>query len=234
MRKRSSSAGRRVVLVQRPMKVDGGVEKEDKQEDGLAVLIQNGLVGNGNSTMAELGATALDYEASDDENGDVVNEKEKTSELRDDSLKVLELEDRVRDNVTEFIEIENINLKLRNEELSRKNVSLVEDENYLRGERKTLERANQELQRQVEEVKWENDHLKQKNTHLAEGLLQLKARLKGAVDVVDTMEVLCGEVRRKYDIRSNGPRYKMAIYWSFIIPPNVTCYGFSPGVKFYV
>merc|ERR1712112_571963 len=111
---------------------------------------------------------------------------------------------RARENVTEFKEIENINLKLWNEELSRKNVSLVEDERYLRGERKSLERANKELQRQVEEVKWENDHQKQKNTQLVEGMLQLRAKLQGAVDVVDTMEMLQDEVSKSVPKRERG------------------------------
>ena len=90
-----------------------------------------------------------------------------------------------RDHVKKFIENENRNLVLRNEELSRQNVSLAEEEKYLRGENKTLERANYELQREMEEVKWENDHLRQKNTQLVEGMLQLRARIQGAVDVVD-------------------------------------------------
>ena len=200
MRNRSSSANRRVVLVQQPLKVEGEVEKEGKQEEGLAVLIQNGLVDNGNSTFAELGDTELDYEASDDEIGDVVNENEKTSEPgnpRDETMKVLEVENRVKDSVNECTEIENRNLKVRNEELSRENILLAEEERYLRGERKSLERGKQALQRELEEVKWENDHLKQKNTQLVEGMLQLRARLQGAVDVVDTMEVLQDEVPAK-------------------------------------
>jgi len=209
MRNRSSSAGRRVVLVQQPMKVKGEVEKEGKQEEGLAVLIQNGLVDNVNSTstVAELGDTELDYEASDDEIGDVVNENEKTSEPgipRDETMKVLELENRVKDSVNEFTEIENRNLKVRNEELSRENNILAEEERYLRGERKSLERDNQELQHELEKVKWENDHLKQKNTQLMEGMLQLRTRLQGAVDVVDTMEVLQDEVLKSAPKRERG------------------------------
>ena len=182
--------------MQHPLKVEGEAENEGKQ-DGLAVLIKNGLVDNVNSTMGELGDTELNYEASDDEMGDVVNENEKTSEpgnSRDETLKILELENRVKDNVNEFIENENRNLKFRNEELVRENVNLVEEERYLRGEKKTLERANRDLQQEVEDVRWENDHLKQKNTQLVEGMLQLRARLQGAVEVVDTMEVLQDEV----------------------------------------
>ena len=88
-------------------------------------------------------------------------------------------------------------MKGRIEELSRENILLAEEERYLRGERKSLERGKQALQRELEEVKWENDHLKQKNTQLVEGMLQLRARLQGAVDVVDTMEVLQDEVPAK-------------------------------------
>jgi len=207
-RNRSSSAGRRVVLLQQPLKIEGEVEKEDKQEEGLAVLIQNGLVDNENTTVAELGDTELDYEASDDENGDVVNENEKTSEPsnpRDETLNGLEMvENRVKDSVKGCTEIENRSLKVRNEELSRENVYLAEEERYLRSEKKTLERENQELQRELEDVRWENDHLKQKNTQLVEGMLQLRARLQGAVDVVDTMEVLQDEVVKSVPKRERG------------------------------
>ena len=188
--------------MQHPLKVEGEAENEGKQ-DGLAVLIKNGLVDNVNSTMGELAVTELNYEASDDENGDVVNENEKTSEPsnpRDETLNGLEMvENRVKDSVKGYTEIENRSLKVRNEELSRENVYLAEEERYLRSEKKTLERGNQELQRELEDVRWENDHLKQKNTQLVEGMLQLRARLQGAVDVVDTMEVLQDEVTVKFN-----------------------------------
>ena len=195
-RSKSSSASRRVVLVQRPLKVEGEAENKGKQ-DGLAVLIKNGLVDNVNSAMGDLGDTELNYEASDDDIGNVVNENEKTSEpgnSRDENMKILELENRVKGNVNEFIELENRSLKMRNEELLRENVNLVEEGRYLRGEKKTLEKANLDLRLEIEDVKWENDHLKQKNTQLVEGMLQLRAKLQGAVDVVDTMEVLQDEV----------------------------------------
>ena len=184
-------------MVQHPLKLEGEVENKGKQ-DGLAVLIKNGVVDNVNNvTMGELDDTDLDYEASNDEVGGVVIGDKKKSEpgkSRNDPHKDLELENMVRDNMNEYIEIENRNLNLRIEELLRENINLADEERYLRCEKKALERANQDLKREVEDVKWENDHLKQKNTQVVEGMLQLRARLHGAVEVVDAMEVLQDEV----------------------------------------
>ena len=192
-RSKSYSVSRRVVMVQHPLKLEGEVENKGKQ-DGLAVLIKNGVVDNVNNViMGELSDTELDYEPSNDEVGGVVIGDNKTSEpgnSRNEPFKDLEMSD----NMNEYIEIENRNLKLRNEELLRENDYLAEEDKYLRCEKKALERANQDLKREVEDVKWENDHLKQKNTQLAEGMLQLRARLHGAVEVVDAMEVLQDEV----------------------------------------
>lgn len=176
-RSKSCSASRRVVMVQHPLKSEGEVRNEGKQ-DGLAVLIKNGLADDVNSTLGELD-TELDYEVSNDEVGGVVLGDDERSEPG---------------NSRECIEIENSNLKLRNEELLRENANLAEEERYLRCEKKTLERATQDLKREMEEVKRQNDHLKQKNTQLMEGMLQLRARLHGAVEVVDEMEVLQDEV----------------------------------------
>jgi len=201
-RSKSYSASRRVVMVQHPLKFEGVAENEGKQ-DRLAVLIKNGVVDNVNNViMGELGDTELDYEPSNDEVRGVVIGDEKMSEpgnSMNERIKVLELE-----KMNGYIEIDNRNLKLRNEELLRENIYLAEEERYLRFEKKTLERANQDLKREVEDVKWENDHLKQKNTQLVEGMLQLRARLHGAVEVVDAMEVLRDEVLKTTPKRERG------------------------------
>ena len=113
-RSKSYSASRRVVMVQHPPKFEGEVENEGKQ-DGLAVLIKNGVVDNVNNViMGELSDTELDYEPSNDEVGGVVIEKTSEPNSRNEPLKDLELENMVRDNMNEYIEIENRNLKLRN------------------------------------------------------------------------------------------------------------------------
>jgi len=171
------------------------------------VLIKNGVVDNVNLTRDELGDTELDFEASNDEIGGVVFGDEKSSEpgnSKDESLKDLKLENKAKDNRKESIDIENSNMKLRNEELFRENVNIAEEERYLRSEKKTLERANQDLKREVEDVKWQNDHLKQKNTQLVEGILQLRVRLHGAVEVVDAMELLQDEVMNTMPKRERG------------------------------
>jgi len=186
-RSKSCSASRRVVMVQHPLKSEDEVRDEGKQ-DRLAVLITNGLADNENSTLGELD-TELDYEVSNDEVGGVVLGDDERSEPG---------------NSRECIEIENSNLKLRNEELLRENANLAEEERYLRCEKKTLERATQDLKREMEEVKRQNDHLKQKNTQLMEGMLQLRARLHGAVEVLDEMEVLQDEVLKRMPKRERG------------------------------
>ena len=61
-------------------------------------------------------------------------------------------------------------------------------------EKEALEKVKQELLRKVERVKQESDCLKQKNTQLVEGMLLLRAKLHGAFEVVDSMEVLQDEV----------------------------------------
>ena len=134
----------------------------------------------------------LDYEgASDDGAGDVVNALEDNNEAE---TKPNEDENIPRDQENRWWFQENRNLNLRIEELLQENVMLADKQRHLKREKETLEKVKQELLRKVEKVKQENDCLKQKNTQLEEGMLLLRAKLQGAVEVVDSMEVLQDEV----------------------------------------
>jgi len=137
----------------------------------------------------------LDYEgASDDGAGDVVNALEDNKEAV------------TKPNEDENIptDQENRYLNLRIEELLQENVMLADERRHLRREKETLEKVKQELLRKVERVKQESDCLKQKNTQLVEGMLLLRAKLQGAVEVVDSMEVLQDEVPRPTSRRDRG------------------------------
>ena len=123
----------------------------------------------------------LDFEAaSDDGAGDAVNALEDNNEAE------------TKPNEDENIptDQENRYLNLRIEELLQENVMMADERRHLRREKETLEKVKQELLRKVERVKQESDCLKQKNTQLVEGMLLLRAKLQGAVEVVDSMEVL--------------------------------------------
>ena len=127
----------------------------------------------------------LDYEGdSDDGAGDVVNALENNKEAV------------TKPNEDENIptDQENRYLNLRIEELLQENVMLADERRHLRREKEALEKVKQELLRKVERVKQESDCLKQKNTQLVEGMLLLRAKLQGAFEVVDSMEVLQDEV----------------------------------------
>jgi len=144
----------------------------------------------------------LDYEgASDDGAGDVVNALEDNKEAE---TKPNEDENIPRDQENRWWFQENRNLNLRIEELLQENVMLADKQRHLKREKETLEKVKQELLRKVEKVKQENDCLKQKNTQLEEGMLLLRAKLQGAVEVVDSMEVLQDEVSRPTSRRERG------------------------------
>ena len=137
----------------------------------------------------------LDYEGdSDDGAGDVVNALEDKKKEKEAVTKPSEDKNIPTDQ-------ENRYLNLRIEELLQENVMLADERRHLRREKEALEKVKQELLRKVERVKQESDCLKQKNTQLEEGMLLLRAKLQGAVEVVDSMEVLQDEVL--YLIRQN-------------------------------
>ena len=156
--------------MQHPKKVEDAVKTSSKNNNVMAVEGKTQFVDHWDFNMED---TELDYEeGNDDWVGDVAEDNEKTSESwnpKDEIQKILELENRAKDNSKEYKELENRNLTLRNEELLRENVVLGEEEGFLRGEKKKLEMANQDLHRELEGVKRENDHLKQKNTRLVAG-----------------------------------------------------------------
>merc|ERR1712013_820892 len=127
-----------------------------------------------------MGGDELDYEGdSEDGAGDVVNALE-------DNKEALTKPNEDKNIPTD---LENRHLNLRIEELLQENVMLTDERRHLR-------REKQALLRKVEREKQESDCLKQKNTQLVEGMLLLRAKLQGAVEVVDSMEVLQDEASR--------------------------------------